>query len=275
MRVFVYTVSFSVMQTSASVRVTLTLSRSVTATSGCFMDKIVFYSDASMTTGSTTRYMPSRPGTCEFGSSASSFLTGTMDIEDYTNALSFVLLTSASNSFIATEGSSPVSLVPGVVVNPISSPLPVTTFVSLTTQPSLVSFDFDMNSDQLLLHFSALMDTNTMNIPQLMLSAGPDTESSPLSLASSLSSSVRYATTVCISVSAGDRTVLQQRGICTDTSNCFCHFSSGLISDHVGNTVVGIGPAGPLQVSPDYSTSPDYRKSMLTLVWIFFLGIHI
>ena len=147
----------------------------------------------------TRRFTPEFPGMCEHSDSASTVLMGTMDIRDYVNAISFLLLSSETSSYMIID-SARVSLLPGVIVEPISRPIQAATFTVSTDSPALVSFDLDLTTNDLLLHFNALMDTGTVMISQLMFSGAPSSPQ-PIPLSSFSVQPNRYTTTLCISLS--------------------------------------------------------------------------
>lgn len=232
--------SFSVQQTSTSVRITLTLNSAVIGRSGCFFDKLAF--STATGTGITPRY----EGICEFNNSTTNTLTGIMDTNDYAELLQLSILTALSNSFIVTTGKSPVSLVPGISVIALSVPLMAAEFVPVTRRPALISFDIDQTTNRLLLHFDGLMDSSTLNISNMMLSSS--SSSSPITLMQSIITSVPFFTTLCVSLSSSDLVQLTEGGICQSTHSCFCSFSSQFISDYGQNPVQEIPSSEPLQV---------------------------
>lgn len=233
--------SFSVQQTSTSVRITLMLNSAVIGRSGCFFDKLAF-SDTTAGTGITPRY----EGICEFNNSTTNTLTGIMDTNDYTELLQFSILTAVSNSFIVTTGKSPVSLVPGISVIALSVPLMAAEFVPVTRRPALISFDIDQTTNRLLLHFDGLMDNSTLDISNMMLSSS--SSSSPITLMQSIITSVPFFTTLCVTLSSSDLMQLTEGGICQSINSCFCSFSSQFISDYGQNLVQEILSSEPLQV---------------------------
>lgn len=216
------------------------LSNSVSVQSGCFFDKLMFVN------ADGTGFTPRNPGICNFSSSVSNSLTGTMDVDDFIASFEFMLFTGRSSSSILITGSSPVFLVPGVRVNTMSSALVPSVFTELTVMPALVAFDLDLNT--LLLHFNGLMDSSTFLPGMLMLFAGSSSQASPVPLTSSflVAGTPRYTTTLCVTLPSQIRAALDVGSICGGTSACFCNVSSGLVANYLRTP---IPESSPLQVS--------------------------
>lgn len=197
---------------------------------------------------STDEFTPRYPGLCDFSSQPRSVLVGTMDVRDYVDILSFQFLTSLATSFIIIRGQSPVSLFPGVSVNPTPRPLSASSFTRFTGCPTLISFDMELSADRLLLHFDGLMDPSSVDITQLTLSS--DTALTPTNSFNLTSGSLtqgHYVTTLCVTLSSSDATGIDEPMICQ--SSCYCSITDQFVSDYVGNRVV---PVDVLQVC-DYS----------------------
>lgn len=231
--------SFSAVQTGTSVRIALTFDSNIVGTTGCFFDKLTFVSNAG-----ETGFTPTYSGVCDFNNSARNSLVGTMDVRDFAQALQFQILTSVQNTNIIIRGQSSVSLVPGVSVSPISSPIGALMFNQFTGRPSLISFDVDFSTNQLLLHFNGLMDISSVDIARLTLSSSTSrTEANSVTLTGSSLTQDPYITTLCITLNSADLTLISERGVCQST--CYCTIISALIVDYVSNAVE---PVDSLQV---------------------------
>ncbi len=211
--------------------------------SGCFFDKLTFVDGDSGAAGFT----PNDPGICELSVTASNTLTGTMDMVDFASSLQFMHFTSPTNSYITIRGSSPVSLLTGVTVNPVSTPLAPATFSQNNLQPRLVSFDIDWSTNKLLLHFDALMDSQSISLGEAFMLSNGSSSASPVGITIS-APGPRYTTTLCISLSGTDQAAIEGSNTCGSVSSCFCHFSQTLIVDYAANLVVAIPVVEPLQV---------------------------
>lgn len=229
--------SFSAVQTGSSVRIALTFNSDIVGTSGCFFDKLTFV--ASATSTGQTGFTPMYSGLCDFSSQSRDTLIGTMDVRDFAQALQFQILTSAESTNIFIRGQSSVSLIPGVSVSSMSSPMGVAVFSRFTSRPSLISFDVDLSTNRLLLHFDGLMDTFSVDIARLTLSSSTtrtDANSVTLTGRPSLSQDP-HITTLCITLSAADSTLIAER-ICQTT--CYCSITTALIADYVSNIVESV-----------------------------------
>lgn len=219
------------MQTATSVQVNLTFSNDITGTSGCFFDKLTF----TRTSTDNAGFMPLYPGLCEFGSGSRNTLAGIMDVRDFARALQFQILTAVSNTNILIRGESSVSLIPGVLVRPTSTPLRATIFNQFIGSSSLISFDFDLSTDQIILHFDGLIDTSSVNIALLTLS---NDATNFVTLTPSTSQHDPYATTLCVTLATADSTRISEQNICNRT--CFCSTVAGFAIDYNGNDVMTV-----------------------------------
>lgn len=223
---------FDVQQTSTSVRIGLTFDNDVSGMSGCFFDKLTFLNSAGEAV-----FTPRYPGLCDFSSQSRDSIIGTMDIVDFVETVLFQILTSTANSIIAIRGESPVSLIPGISVNPTSVPVNASNFILFTGRPSLISFDVDFSTNQILLHFDSLVNTTTLDVTQLLLSSvatAAPTESVALTGASAVFDP--YVTTVCITLTANDSTLITERGVCQ--TSCYCSINDTFILDYGSNSVM-------------------------------------
>lgn len=184
---------------------------------------------------STDGFRPRYPGLCDFSSQPRSVLVGTMDVRDYVDALSFQILMSSESSNIVIRGESSVSLIPGVSVNPTSTPQSAATFTPFAGRPTLISFDMELSTGRLLLHFDGLMDQTSVDITQLVLSDTAPTPTNSFYLTGGSLTQNTYVTTLCITLSSADATVIAERGICQ--SSCYCSITDQFITDF-GNRVV-------------------------------------
>lgn len=230
-------------QTSSSVNITLMLSNSVMVESGseCFIRKLTFVSGSN-------HFMPTYPGTCEFSSSASNMLSGSLDIRDYVHAFtSFEILRTMDNSEMIIDAGSAASFLPGISVQPIVNPLRASGFTSYEGGTSLVSFDIDFNANTLLLHFNGLVDTQGIVLGNLMLTRGISS-TAVLPVPSQLSATQRYVASLCIPLSNSYLDMLMMSDICQTSSSCFCFFGEFLLNDYTFQSVNAVRQSMAIQV---------------------------
>lgn len=235
--------SFSVEQTSTSVEISLTLSGDAVGMTGCFFNMLTILDGPVGSPGFRPRY----PGVCDFSSQSRNILVGSMDIRDYVDLFQFqTLLTSVQDSYIATRTGSPVSLIPGVSVTPITAPLQAGNYIPFTGSFAIASFDIDLSTNMMLLHFNGLVAITTLNITQITLSESGRPVTNSISLSDdSAAMQGQLATTICILLSAADLTQLTERGICQNASTCYGSFSAGFIQ---GYTAIPAPALNSLQV---------------------------
>lgn len=232
--------TFEVAQEKTSVRITLTLDREVTGTSGCFFDKLVFFSNQNS-------FRPNFPGICVFSNMPSSTIVGTMDTNDYINALRLEFLGSLSSSLIVIEEQPAMNFLPGISVEPVTAPLIPTRFMFNDEEPTLVSFDIDYIANRILLHFDSIMDITSYNRQHLFLRGSSSSQNITLEN-SAPPGDANLVVTLCIQLAQVDLTRLMEMAICQVPEACFCYFSSQLVNNYVRSSVTDTPPTRPMQV---------------------------
>ena len=152
-----------------------------------------------------------------------------------------VLATSRSNTFVGISGSTVQDLqgaaIPGTVV-----PLQLREggFVSDTTGPSLIGYSFDLNNQQVVLMFSDLVLLSSFNVGALTVQSAPSAPVEQYTLTDSVTGQPT-PTMIQVNVSATDFNEISSRlNLATSMSNTFISFTSQLVSDTNGNSVVPV-----------------------------------
>ena len=200
---------------------------------GCFLNKLTFTNLADPTDPLFRWYSPRYPGTCV--QNPQGLVVVTIDNRDYGGLLENSLLT-GSQIYVSTNENVENDFAPplGIVPITIDDPLLVSTFTPSDTSPvQVVEFDFDVASNQLIIHFNNFIVLSSLEINQLTLSRMSDDGLSRVehTLLNSVPSTTtnQFIMSLCLSLSAEDIGALQTAGICTARNNCWLSAGGGFV----------------------------------------------
>ena len=140
----------------------------------------------------------------------------------------------------------------------------VSTYSADTVNPELVTFDLDLNSEQLTLIFNETVDASTLFVRSITLQSSSDSSVDSYTLRSStLEVGSEDAPEVVISLSSGDLNQIKSRpSLATNSSNAYLSILSNTIQDMVGLNVESVFPTS---ASPVRTFTPDTTGPSITI----------
>ena len=133
---------------------------------------------------------------------------------------------------------------------PLSDPMPVNEFTEDITPPELVSFDLDMNSNQLILTFSETVDVSTFELTEIILLDSNGSASTWFQLTASSNSTMENSTTIVVYLSTEDSNEIRRwPSLAVSHETTFISFSSLLVDDMNSNNVTAIEDHFPQRVT--------------------------
>ena len=128
---------------------------------------------------------------------------------------------------------SDISNNPSIAI-PSSNALPAGEVIGDTIPPDLQSFDFDLNTGVLLLHFSESVDLNTLMADQLTIFS--DDEQLVVIVADSLTTNM-ILRDVNFTLTVDDLNEIKRLQICRDNTSCNVAFPTTFVVDHASNFI--------------------------------------
>ena len=167
-----------------------------------------------------------------------------------------------SRSAIATSVSNTyISMAPNTIVdvtylrNPAqtissTSALQVSTFVSNTIPPVLLTFDLDLNSNSMTLVFSEPVVVSRLNLTLLTVLSGPSSAIFRQITGGSVQATpYSAAAIITFTLNSADNTFLEQQvGIATNATNTYLAAAAGMATDTSNYTSIAIGVGSPVPV---------------------------
>ena len=125
---------------------------------------------------------------------------------------------------------------------------PVDVYIADITPPSLTinSFDLNVNTQAITLHFNETIDAMSIQLNQIALHQTGNNANNSLSLSNGTISP--DSADIVITLSQADLNELSRLGICTAMINCFISFSTSAFTDMAGNPVVSVNESEARQV---------------------------
>jgi hypothetical protein len=158
---------------------------------------------------------------------------------------------------------------------PSSAALLASAFVDDSVRPMVLSFDLNMNSEQLTIHFSEVVDASTLDfesITLLRLNDLSSVSSDKLTLTDGARAVESDELTVIINITQEDMDVMKTRKIGVDESSVFMTVTSGLIKDMNGLAVLPVNEVTALAASAmpvtsytDDNTAPKLLSCALNM----------
>lgn len=216
------------------------------------MNKLSFISSNNRSSPSALLYTPFYPGTCVEADSSRS-ITAYLNPRDFPSSLNFFL--TLNMMFILSVPSLEQNFVPDFNLYSIRDPLMASELRRNAEDPRISSFDVDLKSQRILLHFSDFVNISTFSISEFSLisvqnSTSVTLVSSWLMAAESGSSFVR---TICIRISDMDFEAMTNYSVCTTSADdCGSYFPATLVSSFNGFPLLNVTDQLPLPVSYNY-----------------------
>ncbi len=230
---------------TAELRLTFSSPVSISDEDPCFMNKVIFV-HANLP---SRRLQPLYSGTCN-SASMSLTVTASLDIRDFISMLVTGLLTTQASSSMITSQVPVYNFLRGVNLS-ISTPLSPATFLAYSgISTRLDSFDIDLDARKLILHYSDIIlvssfttrNTFTLSVPNTALTHTLTPSSRPDGIFVSIVKSL------CVTLSPADVLDLRSRSICTTYERCQASFTSSLVINYIGGSVIPTTPRTTLLV---------------------------
>ena len=139
----------------------------------------------------------------------------------------------------------------------------VTYFTSDQTKPVLNNFDVDLDSGQLLLNFSEIVDERTLTIGKLNLqNKVNNTVSHRLTSSTSTPGS---AAVVTIDFSVTDLDEVKRLALCSSKADCFLSFEDSTVKDMAGRAITAIGDDSAVQVNTFTKDTTEPKMSQFSV----------
>ena len=123
---------------------------------------------------------------------------------------------------------------------------PVSVYVSDTNRPSLMSFDLDVNTQAITLHFNETIDSSPVQLTHIILQQDQSGAAASLPLTNGTVGNDNHD--LIIELNSDDLNELSRLGICTTMDNCFIAFFDTAFADTAGNEVISINDTNAMQV---------------------------
>ena len=201
-----------------------------------FQNNISDPSQSYTLTGGTTTFINERNIMLELSFDDQNLLKGLTD-----------LLTTEANTYLS-HTAQMVEDTSGNAIKPIRDTMALqASFVGVDMdRPILISFDYDANSNQVILYFNETVNATTLD-PSLITLHNNNSVAYTLHESSTTTDFITDA--VSLSLSPEDTAAIKLLGLCTTADACYIEYEEGLVRDIVNMTAIPLNASNAVQVN--------------------------